>query len=118
MRKIENINWDIERDFPNIDEKKNEPYYADDCWEVYFEWNGYKLIAKVDFRLELETETESGGSGVYSGEDGEEITTVSVTETSLELKELYDVDGDTFKIDAKEFSEIQSQLLTELNILV
>ena len=118
MRKIENINWNIEREFPNIDEMKNEPYCADDCWEVAFDWNGYKLIAKVDFWLDLETTPESGGSGGYDGEDVEEITTVNVTEASLELKELYDLEGDLHKVDSKEFHEIQAQLLTELNILV
>jgi hypothetical protein len=118
MKVIKNIDWDIDRDFPDTNDMKDETYFADDCWSVKFDWNGYDVTAIVDLELTLATTSETGARGLYNYDDSEVLYNVEVVGTHLELKELYYKDGEDFIVDAKEFHEIQTQLLTELNILV
>ena len=110
MREITNINWNVERDFNRlIDEDKT---IDEDAWDVSFDWNGYKLTARVSFGITFKTKTS--GASDYAPEY-KEITEV---ECELSLLELFDEDFCNFNCDAKERQDIENKLLRELKIMV
>ena len=110
MREITNINWNVERDFNRlIDEDKT---IDEDAWDVSFDWNGYKLTARVSFGITFKTKTS--GASDYAPEYTETVS----NECELALLELFDEDFCNFKCDIKEWQEIQSKLLDELKVMV
>ena len=109
MREIKNINWNVEKQFPNIQfDYKNEDSFSDDCWAVAFDWNGYRLTAHLDIRLDLST-YEEDEVGFYE---------VCVESFNLELLELYDSECSEWSCDIREFQDIQAKLLDELKVMV
>ena len=107
MREITNINWNEEKQFPNIQfNYKNEDSFSDDCWAVSFDWNGYRLTAHLDIRLDLSTYEEDG---YYE---------VRVDSFNLQLIELYDSECSEWSCDVMEWQDIQAKLLDELKVMV
>lgn len=110
-RQPTNINWNCE-EILNTEPEST----INDNWTVSFDYNGYNVNAICNIYIQLEKSTEIGGSGVYGGEDCETITSYNVTEVDLELIEMFYNYGDDFKVDLKEFYDIQEFLKNDLDI--
>ncbi len=107
---ITNINWNIDKEFPNLNDYKNEDRLKEDAWAVIFEYADKEITAFVDFDLTLETIVDEGDR------DTPDEWEVNVTSVELTLKELYDADGDEFKLTARQFTDIENELLTQLEV--
>ena len=105
MREITNVNWNAERELLTVEDCTDE-YIEETSHYVSFNYNGYNLIAVVDFTLDLSE---------YHEEDTN-VHEISVDDTHVEVKELYEVDGDTFTLPSKEIINIEYKLQSDLLI--
>lgn len=105
MEKVNNINWELERELINVNDCDEHNHYEED-WEISFEYNGHKLTATIDFTLELIK---------YDDEDTNthdvDVHFVDVTIKKMLLENEYD-----FILPTKEEVRLQWQLAGELKI--
>jgi hypothetical protein len=108
------INWNEEQKLPCEDDSRDEDSVSCEMFTINFKYNGVKMSAYVDFILYLDTERYAGGCGVDGG-DSEELCSVTVTDVSLCIKELYDNGGDELILGKKDFDNLQNLLEKDLN---
>jgi hypothetical protein len=107
MRKLENINWESERELVIVNDLDNqaiEDDYTEENWNVSFEYNGHKLTSVIDFVLSLKEFDE------------EETNThdIDVVSVDVTIKQLLDEYEEVFELTAKDEIELQNILATEL----
>ena len=111
MNLITNTNWNTEQALPtDLDNYRNERFIADDYATVTFDYNGYKIAAIVNYRIELETTTEAGDY------ENPENVNVEATEVELELLEMFINDGEDFQVSPHHFQTLQNELLIDLKV--
>lgn len=103
MRTPQSINWELESKLINIQEV-SEDYYEEKAHIIYFEYNGYRITATVDFTLDL----------IQRVEEETNFKETELEDVFLEIQEMYDEEDNLFKVPMKELIAMEYQLQTEL----
>ena len=109
MENLQNINWESERGLVQIndlDHQVVEDGYAEEDWNISFEYKGHKLTAVIDFTLELKQ---------YDDEDTN-THDIDVVSIDLTIKEMLTDNEYIFGIPTKEEVRLQNQLAIELKV--
>jgi len=107
MRKPTNIRWEADDELPKVD--GCEGLVNSDFYYMLFDYNGYEVTAVVSFTLRCNSEIDNYNLGAF------DYSTDTLVEL-FELKEMYINDGEEFKVDLKEFKNIENELGIDLQI--
>ena len=104
--KLENINFKFESELPSLEDM--ESTFNDDCFTMAFTYNGLNIEAIVDIYAQFVSKTFAGT--FYSPSE----KFITVTDCSVEIREMYDKDGEEIILTAKEVKEINEILTKEI----
>jgi len=108
MEILKNIDWNkeyrLEDNSDEVEELKEEG------WVVAFTYNGYNLIAEVDYSISFDIDIEEGDRFTPG------YKYVECSDVYLEIKSLYDNEYSDFKVDTKTMIQMEHELEIDLKI--
>jgi len=108
MEILKNIDWHKEYRLEDNSDELEE--IKEEGWVVAFTYNGYNLIAEVDYSISFDIEIEEGNREVPS------YKFVECRDVHLEIKSLFDNEYSDFKVDTKTMLQMENELTIDLKI--
>jgi len=108
MEILKNIDWNKEYRLEDNSDELEE--IKEEGWVVAFTYNGYNLIAEVDYSISFDIEIIKGNREVP------EYKYVECSDVHLEIKSLCDTEYCDFKVNTKTRLQMENELEIDLKI--